>query len=204
VPEILPVRIKVGFGHRPALLVIDLLRAYTTRGSPLYAPGVVRAVAELPVLLRTARRARIPVLHTRVLYTPPHFIDGGMWIRKAPVLRMLVPGEPLAEFCRSAKPAPGETVIVKQYSSAFASTSIAATLRAAGIDTLLLAGCTTSGCVRASAVDAIQHGFRPMVVRECVGDRHPDPHDTAVTDISAMFGDVVSLAAAIRYLRQRN
>jgi maleamate amidohydrolase len=195
-----PAPVRLGFGRRPALLVIDLLRAYTTRGSPLWAEGVVRAVAALPPLLQAARRAGVPVLHTRVLYTPPHFADGGLWIHKAPVLRTLVPGSPLAAFCPGARPGPGETVVVKQYSSAFAGTAIAATLTAAGVDTLLLAGCTTSGCVRASAVDALQNGFRPLVVRECVGDRHPDPDRAALRDIREQFGDVVTRAATIRYL----
>jgi maleamate amidohydrolase len=196
-------RVRLGFGGRPALVVVDLLRAYTTRGSPLHAPGVVRAVAALPPLLAAARRAGIPILHTRVWYTPPHYADGGAWVLKAPVLRMLVPGEALAEFCPKALPAPGETVIRKQYSSAFASTSIASTLRAARVDTVLLAGCTTSGCVRASAVDAIQNGFRPIIVRECVGDRHPDPHRAALADMARMYGDVITREAAIRYLRTR-
>jgi maleamate amidohydrolase len=192
---------RLGFGERPALLVIDFLRAYTTPGSPLHAPGVVAAVGRLAPLLAAARAARIPVIHTGVLYNAATFADGGAWIRKAPVLRQLVPGNPLARFDRRARPARGETVVIKNYSSAFAGTSVAATLTAQRIDTLLLAGCTTSGCVRASAVDAIQRGFRPLVVRECVGDRHDVPHRAALADIDAAFGDVVTLAAVLRRLR---
>lgn len=192
---------RLGFGERPALLVIDLLRAYTTPGSPLFAPGVVRAVGRLGPLLAAARAARIPVIHTGVLYEPATFADGGAWIRKAPVLKLLVPGNPLATFDPRARPAAGETVVIKNYSSAFAGTSIAATLAAQRVDTLLLAGCTTSGCVRATAVDAIQRGFRPLVVRECVGDRHDAPHRAALADVDAAFGDVVTLAAVLRRLR---
>lgn len=194
---------RLGPGERPALLVIDLLRAYTTRGSPLYAPGVVRAASALAPLLRAARSSGVPVLHTGVLYNPATFEDGGAWVCKAPVLRLLVPGNPLARFDSRARPGPRETVLIKNYSSAFAGTSLAATLTAARIDTLLIAGCTTSGCVRASAVDAIQRGFRPLIVRECVGDRHPDPHAAALRDIDAWYGDVITRREAVAILRGR-
>lgn len=196
----------VGSADRPgptdglALLVVDLIRAYTTPGSPLFAPGVVAAVKRLPTLLRAARRAAIPVLHTRVLYEPRGFADGGLWIRKAPVLRILVPGSPLAAFCGPARPGRAEIVITKNYSSAFAGTSLASTLRAGGVRRLLLAGCTTSGCVRASAVDALQHGFMPLVVADCVGDRHPDPHRASLDDLARDWADVISLGQAGRLL----
>ena len=123
-----------------------------------------------------------------------------MWIRKAPVLKSLVPGNPYAEFCIGVEPAEGETVIVKQYASCFFGTSLAATLTAQGVDTLIMAGCTTSGCIRATAVDAVQHGFRPIVVRECVGDRHDGPHEANLFDINAKYGDVVSKAETLDWL----
>jgi len=191
---------RLGFGDKAAVLAIDLLQGYTTEGSPLYAPGVVACVQEVPALLEAARARDVPIIHTRVLYNPHNFEDGGMWIRKAPVLKSLVPGNAYAEFCPEVLPAEGETVIVKNYASCFFGTSLAATLTAAGIDTLLITGCTTSGCIRASAVDAVQHGFRPMVVRECVGDRHEAPHEANLFDINAKYGDVVSKGQAMEYL----
>jgi maleamate amidohydrolase len=191
---------RMGFGRKPAVVVIDLLQGYTLPGAPLYAPGVVKCVKEVPALLRIARRKKVPVIHTRVLYNPANFEDGGVWIRKAPVLKALVPGNRYAEFCPEVKPGKGETVIVKNYASCFFGTSLAATLTAQGIDTLIITGCTTSGCIRASAVDAVQHGFRPIVVRECVGDRHDGPHEANLFDINAKYGDVVSRAEAIKYL----
>ncbi len=191
---------RMGFGKRPAVVVIDLLQGYTLPGAPLYAPGVVKCVKEVPELLKVARRKKVPVIHTRVLYNPATFEDGGVWIKKAPVLKALVPGNKYAEFCPQVKPAKGETVIVKNYASCFFGTSLAATLTAQGIDTLIITGCTTSGCIRASAVDAVQHGFRPIVVRECVGDRHDAPHEANLFDINAKYGDVVSKSEAIRYL----
>lgn len=192
---------RLGFGRKAALVVIDLLQGYTLKGAPLYAPGVVAAVKEMPELLRLARQKKVPVIHTRVLYNPSDFSDGGVWIRKAPVLKALVPGNKYAKFCRGVEPQKDELVITKNYASAFFGTSLAATLTAMGVDTLLITGCTTSGCIRASAVDAVQNGFRPIVIRECVGDRHDGPHEANLFDINAKYGDVISKAEAMKYLR---
>lgn len=191
---------RIGFGRAPALLVIDFLKAYTIEGAPLYAPGVVDAVARTPELLDAARSNGIPVVHTRILYLADNCTDGGIWVQKAPVMKAMVEGNVLAEFCEGVKPADGELVIVKQYASAFFGTSLASYLHARGIDTVVLAGCSTSGCIRASAVDAVQHGFRTIVVRDCVGDRHPDPHNANLFDIDSKYGDVISLGEAIAAL----
>nr|WP_241964825.1 isochorismatase family protein [Tatumella ptyseos] len=123
-------------------------------------------------LLATARRCGIPVIHTQIRYHPQHQRDGGIWVKKAPVMRDMVEGNPLSAFCPEVLPFPEEVVITKQYASAFFGTALASLLVTEGIDTLIIAGCSTSGCVRASAVDALQYGYRAMVVRECVGDRH--------------------------------
>ncbi|MEZ5563634.1 MAG: N-carbamoylsarcosine amidohydrolase [Gammaproteobacteria bacterium] len=192
---------RLGFGRKTALIVIDLLQGYTLKGAPLFAPGVVKAVGEMPELLKLARQKKMPVIHTRVLYNPSDFIDGGVWIKKAPVLKSLVPGNKYAQFCKGVEPGKGELVITKNYASAFFGTSLAATLTAAGIDTLLITGCTTSGCIRATAVDAVQNGFRPIVVRECVGDRHDGPHEANLFDINAKYGDVISKTEALRHIR---
>lgn len=191
---------RIGFGQKPALIVIDFLQGYTTEGSPLFAPGVVEAVKETPELLGVAREKGIPVIHTQVRYTPPDFTDGGAWIKKAPVLKCLVEGNAYAEFCPEVRPHEGEIIVTKQYASAFFGTSLVGTLTAAGIDTLIIAGCTTSGCVRATAVDTVQHGFRTVIVRECVGDRHDGPHEANLFDINAKYGDVVTKAETIAYL----
>ncbi|MFJ4172055.1 N-carbamoylsarcosine amidohydrolase [Paenarthrobacter sp. NPDC089714] len=192
----------LGFGQNPALVVIDFVKGYTTEESPLYAPGVVEAVRRAPELLSAARRAGAPVTHTNILFRDPDFADAGMWAKKAPIVKLLVPGNPLSEFCDEAVPAEGELVFTKHYPSAFFGTSLASTLHSMGVDTVLLAGCTTSGCIRASAVDAMQHGFRPIVVRDCVGDRHNDPHEANLFDIAAKYGDVVSLAEAVAALEE--
>jgi len=188
---------RIGFGKSPALLVIDFLKAYTIEGAPLYAPGVVDAVAQTPELIQAARDAGIPVIHTRILYLAENCADGGMWVKKSPVMKAMFEGNVLAEFCDEVEPAKGELVIVKQYASAFFGTSLASHLHSQGIDTVIMAGCSTSGCIRASAVDAVQYGFRAIVVRDCVGDRHPDPHNANLFDIDSKYGDVVSRQEAI-------
>ncbi len=182
----------VGLGRSPALLIIDFVNAYTTPGAPLFAQGVVEAVEATAPLLARAREAGIPVIFTRVEFHPSG-LDGGLFVKKVPVLRALVQGEPLGDIVPQLAPRADELVIVKNYASCFFGTSLAATLTAAGRDTLILAGCSTSGCVRATAVDGMQHGFRVIVPRECVGDRHAAPHEANLFDINAKYGDVVGL-----------
>jgi len=157
-------------GQRPALLVIDFVRAYLERSSPLYQPG-----------------GR----------------DGGVFFRKVPALKCFEIGAhpDLAAFAEGLEPLPGETVISKQYASAFFATSLASTLTSLGVDSVLIAGLSTSGCVRASAVDCVQHGFVPLVVREAVGDRAPGPHEANLFDLQAKYAEVIHLADALRYLQ---
>jgi len=183
---------RMGFGKRPAVIVVDFIRAYTEPGSPLFAPGVVKAVAATVPLLKAARHKGIPVVYTRVVYHPSG-ADGGLFVQKVPALRRMVEGEPLAEIVPELPPGPDDVILIKQYASSFFGTSLAAMLTARGIDTLVIAGCSTSGCVRATAVDAMQYGFRPIVPRECVGDRHDGPHEANLFDINAKYGDVVAL-----------
>ena len=190
---------RVGYGQKPAIVVVDFINAYTTPGSPLYASGVVDAVLASVDLLDIARRNGILVVYTRVIYSP-HGMDGGIFVRKVPVLRKMVEGEPLADIVPELPPAPQDVIINKQYASAFFGTSLAPMLTSQGVDTLIVTGCSTSGCIRATAVDGMQYGFRVIVPRECVGDRHPAPHEANLFDIDSKYGDVVSKAEAMEYL----
>ena len=189
-------------GRRPALLIVDFVRAYLVEGSPLNA-GAEQARAAAQTLLAAARRAGIPVLHTNVRYQRGGR-DGGVFFRKVPALTCFEDGlrPDLAAFAEGLEPVPGETVITKQYASAFFGTTLASTLTALGVDTLLIAGVSTSGCVRASAVDACQHGFIPLVVREAVGDRHAAPHEANLFDLQAKYAEVVALQLALDYLER--
>jgi len=160
---------------------------------------VVDAVRATIPLLAKARQQGMPVIYTRVLYHPSG-ADGGLFVQKVPALRRMVEGEPLAEIVPELPPAPDDVILIKQYASAFFGTSLAAMLTARGTDTLIITGCSTSGCVRATAVDAMQYGFRPIVPRECVGDRHDGPHEANLFDINAKYGDVVALADVMHRL----
>ena len=191
---------QMGFGRAPAIIVVDFIRAYTQPGSPLYAPAVVEAVKATVPLLEAARQQGVPIIYTRVVYHPGG-ADGGLFVRKVPALRRMVEGEPLADIVPELPPAPDDVILIKQYASSFFGTSLAAMLTARGIDTLIITGCSTSGCVRATAVDAMQNGFRPIVPRECVGDRHDGPHEANLFDINAKYGDVMPLSDVMSRLQ---
>ncbi|MEH3155462.1 MAG: isochorismatase family protein [Gordonia paraffinivorans] len=194
---------SVGVGERPAVLVIDLARAYTEDGSPLRAP-VEDAVEACRQLVDAARSVVVPVIFTRVEYQVDpetgEIADGGLFVRKIPSLRVFAAGSPLGDFVDEPRPDPGETVVTKQYASAFSGTSLAATLTARRIDTLVICGLSTSGCVRATATDAIAHGFAPIVVADACGDRTQAIHDANLVDVQAKYADVVDLKAAIALL----
>lgn len=193
---------RVGFGQRPALLVIDFVKAYTTPGSPLYAaPGVPDAVQASVPLLDAARAKGVPVIYTTVAYAKDGR-DGGVFVKKVPALLQLTHDSPLAQIVDELPPADDDMVVEKKYASAFFGTHIAATLTAMGIDTVIMVGCSTSGCIRASAVDGMQYGFRVIVPRECVGDRAPEPHEANLFDINGKYGDVVTLDEVLSYLKQ--
>jgi nicotinamidase-related amidase len=151
-------------------------------------------------LLSAARKAGIPIIFTNVVYEPGG-ANGGLFYRKLPVLNVFDAGSPLGAFPPSLQPAEGELVISKQYASAFFGTTLASTLTANRIDSVLITGLSTSGCVRASALDALQHGFAPFVVREACGDRHPAPHEANLFDLQAKYAEVISEADAIETLR---
>ena len=190
---------RLGFGRKSAVIVVDFINAYTTPGALLYAEGVVDAVHETVDVLAAARKSGVLVIYTQVIYQP-NGLDGGLFVQKVPLLRDMVEGEPLAEIVPELPPDSADVIIKKQYASAFFGTSLAAMLTAHGVDTLIITGCSTSGCIRATAVDAMQYGFRPIVPRECVGDRHEAPHEANLFDINSKYGDVVSKAEVMSYL----
>ena len=166
---------RLGFGDKPALILVDFVKAYFDQDSPLYA-GVEEALAAALRVRGVARDAGIPVIYSNVVYQAGG-VDGGVFYRKVPALEVFVAGNPLGEWPVGVEPAAGELVISKQYASAFFGTSLAATLTAGGIDTLIITGVTTSGCVRATCIEAVSHGFIPIVVKDACGDRQrPCPH----------------------------
>lgn len=190
----------LSFGRKPCLLIIDFVQAYLQPDSPIYA-GVEEALAATQRLLELARRKGVLVIHTNVEFLPGG-LNGGVFFRKIPLLRIFEQGSPLGAFPPQLTPLPTELVVTKNYASAFFGTSLASTLTAAGVDTLLITGVSTSGCVRATATDACQHGFIPVVVREAVGDRANGPHEANLFDLGAKYAEIASLEAVTRYLSQ--
>lgn len=186
------------FGRRPALLIVDAVMAYLDPGSPLYLEGE-DAVASCARLAAAARAADVPVIFTKVEYLPDGR-DGGVFYHKVPALSVFQRGNPLGDFPPVLGPLPGDIVVTKQYASAFFGTSLAATLTFWKIDCLLIGGFSTSGCVRATAVDACQHGFLPFVVRSACTDRHLSPHDANLFDLQAKYAEVVAEDAALGLL----
>ena len=188
----------LGFGKSPALLIIDFVEAYLQKDSPLYA-GVEDALASCGRILNAAREAGIPVFHTNVEFVKGG-LNGGVFYRKVPALKCFEKGSPFGKFPEILTPRDDEVVITKQYASCFFGTSLAASLASNGLDTLIITGVSTSGCVRATAIDCIQHGFIPLVVRDAVGDRHEQVHEANLFDIQAKYGEVVSEAQVLEHL----
>jgi len=189
---------RLAFGLRPALLIVDVVMAYLDRSSPLYA-AAEDALASNVRLAEAARTAGIPLVFTNVVYEAEGR-DGGLFFRKVPALKAFVAGSPLGTFHLDLMPEPGDMVLSKQYPSAFFGTPLASTLRALGVDTILVTGFSTSGCVRASALDALQNGFAPFVVADACADRDPVVQNANLFDISQKIGEVVSEVEAIRLL----
>jgi maleamate amidohydrolase len=193
---------RVGWGQRPAVLVVDFVRAYTEPGGPFALPDPATAVTAASELVTAARDAGHPVLWTIVRYTSG-LADAGLFARKVPALAAFTEDADgnWGAIAPGLRPAAGEPVIAKHYASAFFGTSLAATLHAAGVDTVVIAGVSTSGCVRASATDALNHGFRPQVVRQACADRSRELHDNNLADLDAKYADVTDLGEALARIR---
>ena len=190
---------QVRRGRRPAVVVVDLSRGFTDPEQPTGA-DLSSQVAATGRLLEAARASGHPVVFTTIAFEA-NLRDGEVWLEKAPGLAALQEGSPLVEIDPRLERVGGDTLIVKKGASAFFGTHLAATLIAAGVDTVVICGATTSGCVRATAVDSVQSGFRTLVCRDCTGDRARGPHEANLFDIQAKYADVISLGEAIEYLR---
>ncbi len=192
---------RVGFGERPALVNIDLANAWTRPGNPFTCDGMDVIIPGVQRLLAAGRAKGIPVVFTTTAYavTEGPSTDMGIWHHKIPV-EVLRLGTDAVAIDERIAPEPGEHVIVKKFASAFHGTYLAGFLRAAGVDTVIVTGVTMAGCVRHTVEDAIGLGFRPIVVRECVGDRVAGAVEWNLFDIDAKFGDVEPLETVLEYL----
>jgi nicotinamidase-related amidase len=188
----------VTMGESPGVLVVDFSCGFTdpecALGSELSAE--VEATRQL---LDAARAKGLPVIFTSIGFEPS-LKDGGLWLQKAPALGDLQVGGRWVEIDPRLERREDETIVLKKGASAFFGTNLAAILVSQGIDSVVLCGATTSGCVRATAVDLLQYGFPTLVPRECVGDRAQAPHEANLFDIQAKYADVVSLEDALAYV----
>jgi len=189
---------SVTMGSRPAVLVVDFSCGFTDPECAL-GSDLTLQVEATSRLLDAAREKGLPVIFTTIGFEPS-LKDGGLWLQKVPSLGDLQLGGHWVEIDLRLAPRPDETVIVKKGASAFFGTNLAAILISQGIDSVVLCGATTSGCIRATAIDLLQYGYPTLVPRECVGDRAQAPHDANLFDIQAKYADVVSLDEALAYV----
>lgn len=189
---------QLGFGKKPALVLVDFVQAYFDKDCELYAD----VEAELSSALRireNARQHQVPVILTNVVYKKGG-ADGGVFYKKVKPLKHFQEGEPLGDWPQGLVPYDDELIVSKQYPSAFFGTSLAATLTAMGVDSLIITGLTTSGCIRATCIDCVSNGFIPIVVADACGDRHDDPHQANLFDMNAKYADVVDESEIESYL----
>jgi maleamate amidohydrolase len=190
---------SITMGSRPAVLVVDFSCGFTDPECAL-GSDLTPQVEATRRLLDVAREKGLPVIFTTIGFEPS-LKDGGLWLQKVPSLGDLQLGGHWVEIDPRLAPGSDETVIVKKGASAFFGTNLAAILISQGIDSIILCGATTSGCIRGTAIDLLQHGFPTLVPRECVGDRAQAPHEANLFDIQAKYGDVIELADALDYVR---
>ncbi|MDN5698191.1 MAG: isochorismatase family protein [Rubrobacter sp.] len=190
-----------GFGHSPALAVIDMTLGFTDPDSPL-ACDLEGPVREIARLLESARAAEIPVVFTTIAYRESDKLTAAAFIDKVPALLTLEAGSRWAEIDPRLAPREEEPVLNKLFASGFFGTGLSSALTAAGVDTLIVTGASTSGCVRATVVDALQHGFRPVVPRDAVGDRNLEAHEANLHDMDAKYGDVLSVNECLTHLEK--
>tara|TARA_B100000929_G_scaffold273652_1_gene246201 strand:- start:130 stop:840 length:711 start_codon:yes stop_codon:yes gene_type:complete len=191
--------VSSGFGKKPALLVVDFIIGFTDPSTPL--GGDFSSQLAVTARLQTAfRKSGLPIVYTTVEYKED-LSDGGVFVKKVPSLGILRKGSPNCAVDERIRPLPGELIISKNYASSFFGTDLDSYLRGQNVDTLVITGCTTSGCVRASAVDSLQYAYYTIVVRDGVGDRAEGPHEANLFDIDAKYGDVISGDEVLKYLR---
>lgn len=186
---------KLAWGERPALLIVDFVNGFLDPA--MFGGGTIRRAARNTVpLLARARGMGLPVIFTRIVYAKDGS-DCGVWVEKAPRLRKLTEDALASQIIPDLAPAPGEHVVCRSQASAFFGSNLASTLVRKGVDTLIIAGCTTSGCVRATVVDAISYNFRPFVVQDCVGDRDPEAHEASLFDMRQKHADLITAREAL-------
>jgi nicotinamidase-related amidase len=193
---------RVGFGERPAVLIIDLAKAWTDPSSPI-GTDLDAVIAETVRILKAARRTGVPLFFTTTAFQPDLSDVGATVLKKKPLQKIMIQGTEWVALHPAMEFQDGEVLIVKQRASAFFGTTLLSQLVARSIDTLIITGCSTSGCVRASAQAAHDNNLHTIIPREAVGDRSPIAHASNLFDIDARMGDVVSVDDVLAYFDAR-
>lgn len=190
---------STGMGFNPVIIVVDYMKGFTDSDSPL-GTNLDKEIRYTKELLDLARRKNVSIIFTTVAYEPG-FNDGAHFIRKVPALKTLTVGSPTTEIDpRLDRNEENEPLITKKFASAFFGTNLSSILTYKKNDTAIIVGCSTSGCVRATAVDALQHGYHVVIPEECVGDRSQQAHRANLSDIQTKYGDVVSVEIVKQYI----
>ena len=189
---------RSGFGDRPAVLVVDMSRAFCDPKHPV-GSDMTETLENVAALLEATRRKGVPTVYTTIAYHPGGE-DAGVWALKLPTLKTLLVGDPMTEIHPRIAPLESELVLVKKHASSFLMTPLLSLLNAQRVDSILLTGCSTSGCIRATAIDSVSYGFRTVVPRECVADRAAGPHEANLFDIDSKYADVVPLEEVLDYV----
>ncbi|NEP60720.1 MAG: isochorismatase family protein [Symploca sp. SIO2G7] len=192
---------SITFGNSPALLVVDLIEGFVAQDAPFYTPGIETICQRVQLLITVFRQYHLPIAYTTVEYQE-NGIDGGIFVEKIPALRQLVKGSRWTLFTKQVAPDAKAIVVSKRYASAFFGTHLAASLTALKVDSLVIVGVSTSGCVRASAVDALQYGYRTIVVEDCVIDVDQEAHRVNLRDIQRKYGEVYNLEQVLEIIEQ--
>lgn len=189
---------RIGYGERPAILVIDMCRGITERGYKMFI-DMETHIPRIQAIIDAARAIEAPVIFTTVAYHKD-LADAGMFGKKVPVVQELLHGSPLVEIEPRLAMQDSDHLITKKFPSAFYATHLQSMLTSQGVDTTIIVGNSTSGCVRATLIDAVSGGFRAIVPRDCVADRAPLSHDVNLFDIDSKYGDVTDSEEVVHYL----
>lgn len=192
---------RLGFGERPALIIVDFTKGFA-EPDLLGGGNIVAAIDNTVRLLAAGRAHKLPIVFSRHAYASDGS-DLGLFVQKNPNLKKLTTNSETTQIVEKLTPGHGELVLTKRHPSVFFGTDLIGWLVTRRVDTTIIAGCTTSGCIRASVVDALGHGLRPIIVRDCVGDRALGPHEANLFDIEQKFGDVLSLPQVLEQLEVR-
>ncbi len=179
-----------GFGERPALLIVDFVNGFADPDA-FGGGNIDGAIANTKRLLAACRKKNVPVAFTRVVYADDGS-DAGIFCLKAPGLRGLTEDVPASQVVDDLEPIEGEYIVRKTQPSAFFGTSLQSWLTVKKVDTMIVTGCTTSGCVRASVIDSMSYNFKTIVASDCVGDRAIGPHDANLFDMAQKYADLMT------------